>query len=261
MLISGKLKAALILSVGLAGLSQVAPAATPVHPDFSGSYVGLGGPGGDSQPSDQTGFVNTPKLGELFTAALQPWAKVRADSTNTQIEDMAAICSFNGPFRHTNSSPFMWIQKDDQAYFIPNSLTVVGVIRIFMTDKHPKDIAPSWEGHSIGHWEGDTLVVDTIGFNDQSWLGSENQPHTEALHLVRRIRMVGDGRIMEIKTVAEDRRALKHPVEFVRYYRKTDADFAEYVCNEEPGQMREWYDVRQEAVKWEKTHPPKYEDQ
>ena len=52
---------------------------------------------------------------------------------------------------------------------------------------HPEYVNPSYFGHSIGHWEGDTLVVDTIGFNERFWLHREGYPHTESLHLVERI--------------------------------------------------------------------------
>src|SRR5215831_17192874 len=51
---------------------------------------------------------------------------------------------------------------------------------------HPKNLDPTYTGHSIGHWEGDSLVVDTVGFNDGSWIEAEGTPHTEQLHLVER---------------------------------------------------------------------------
>jgi len=54
--------------------------------------------------------------------------------------------------------------------------------------QHPKDLSPSWMGDSIGHWEGDTLVVDTIGLNDKTWLDQVGHPHSEALHVIERIR-------------------------------------------------------------------------
>jgi hypothetical protein len=53
--------------------------------------------------------------------------------------------------------------------------------------EHPKDLQPSWYGHSIGHWEGDTLVVDTVGFNERFWLTREGVPHTSQLHLTERL--------------------------------------------------------------------------
>jgi hypothetical protein len=59
--------------------------------------------------------------------------------------------------------------------------------QIFMDGrKHPEDPSPTWYGHSVGHWEGTTLVVDTIGLNDRFWLDSSGTPHTEKLHLIER---------------------------------------------------------------------------
>lgn len=55
---------------------------------------------------------------------------------------------------------------------------------------HPADLDPSWMGHAIGHWEGDTLVVDTVGMTDKSWLDTAGHPHSDALHVVERIRRV-----------------------------------------------------------------------
>ena len=49
---------------------------------------------------------------------------------------------------------------------------------------HPKDLEPSYYGHSVGHWEGDTLVVDTVGFNERFWMDSDGSPTTEKLHLI-----------------------------------------------------------------------------
>jgi hypothetical protein len=64
------------------------------------------------------------------------------------------------------------------------------LVRQIFTDgrQHSEDITPSFMGDSIGKWEGDTLVVDTIGFNDKTWLDGEGLPHSDALHLVERIR-------------------------------------------------------------------------
>ncbi len=52
--------------------------------------------------------------------------------------------------------------------------------------KHPADPDPTWYGHSIGSWDGDTLVVDTIGFNDKFWFDFRGHPHTEQLHTIER---------------------------------------------------------------------------
>jgi hypothetical protein len=68
---------------------------------------------------------------------------------------------------------------------------------------HPKDFGPTWTGHSIGHWEGETLVVDTVGFNDKFWLSPAGEPHTEKLHLTERYRRPDLGHL-EIEFTIED---------------------------------------------------------
>ena len=59
-----------------------------------------------------------------------------------------------------------------------------------MNRPHPKHPLPRWNGDSVGHGEGDTLVVDTIGFNDKSWLSAEMTRHAEETHLIERIRPI-----------------------------------------------------------------------
>ena len=64
---------------------------------------------------------------------------------------------------------------------------------IFMDGRpHPDDLTPSYYGHSVGHWEDDTLVVDTIGFNERFWIDREGMPHTEELHFVERFSRTSD---------------------------------------------------------------------
>lgn len=65
-------------------------------------------------------------------------------------------------------------------------------IRQIWTDGrgHPDDLDPSWMGHSIGHWDGNTLVVDTVGLTDKSWLDTAGHPHSDALRVTERIRRV-----------------------------------------------------------------------
>jgi hypothetical protein len=52
--------------------------------------------------------------------------------------------------------------------------------------EHPKDLEPSYYGHSVGHWEGDTLVIDSVGFNESFWLDRRGMPHTAQLHTIER---------------------------------------------------------------------------
>lgn len=77
---------------------------------------------------------------------------------------------------------------------------------------HPNDLEPTWRGHSTGTWDGDTLVIDTIGFNDKSWLFFL-VPHTEMLHVTQRLRRLDLGHL-EIQTTYEDPTTFKTPPKF-----------------------------------------------
>jgi hypothetical protein len=99
---------------------------------------------------------------------------------------------------------------------------------------HPNQMEPTWIGHSIGQWEGDTLVVDTAGFNDKSWLGliSNPYPHTEMLHVVERYRRPDLGHL-ELEMTVEDPGALKKPwiVKRTAILDPTD-EIMENICSE-----------------------------
>ena len=95
---------------------------------------------------------------------------------------------------------------------------------------HPKDPNPSWMGHSIGHWEHDTLVVDTVGFNDRSWLDPQGHPHTEMMRVTERFRRPDFGHL-EIEFTIEDPGAYTKPwvIKKVADIDPND-EVGEYVC-------------------------------
>jgi hypothetical protein len=96
----------------------------------------------------------------------------------------------------------------------------------------PKDPNPDWMGYSVGHWEGDTLVIETAGFNDRTWLDDLGHPHTEALRITERIRRRDFGH-MEIVRTAVDPGALAEPWTVpVKLELYADTEPLEYVCNE-----------------------------
>ncbi len=104
---------------------------------------------------------------------------------------------------------------------------------------HPKDPNPTWMGHSIGRWDGDTLVVDTVGFNDRSWLDPAGHAHTEQMHIVERMRRPDLGHL-EIEFTIEDPGALAKPWVIKRVADlDPDDEIGEYVCenNHDPEHM------------------------
>jgi hypothetical protein len=96
----------------------------------------------------------------------------------------------------------------------------------------PKDANPQWMGYSTGHWDGDTLVVESGGFNDKSWLDSGGRPHSDALHVTERFHRRDFGHI-ELQTTIDDPKAYTKPWTVSYELRlMPDTDLLEYVCEE-----------------------------
>jgi hypothetical protein len=96
----------------------------------------------------------------------------------------------------------------------------------------PKDPNPSWMGYSVGHWEGDTLVVETAGYNDRTWLDFAGHPHTEALRLTERFRRVNVGHIQMEMTFDDPKTYAKPWTIDVDVDLMPDTELLENVCNE-----------------------------
>lgn len=120
--------------------------------------------------------------------------------------------------------------------FTPGKVTVAieaySQMRRIYTDgrKHPDDPDPSFGGNSIGHWEGDTLVVDSIAFIPTSLI-APGVGHSDQMHIIERIHRLGD--VLEIQQTIEDPKVLTQPYTTVhRYKRHTDWDLQEYICSQ-----------------------------
>ncbi|MGC3981915.1 MAG: hypothetical protein QM808_11690 [Steroidobacteraceae bacterium] len=226
--------------------------AASAAPDLSGVYNIAGGFGPAANTLGDLKPLN-PNHGAEATKHLQPWAraKMEASAQYSAIDDNGAICGPTSFFRHpTTVVGYMVLQTADRVYLVSEDMSQVGVRRVYLNQPHPRNLRPSWNGHSIGHWEGDTLVVDTIGFNDKSWLGSELQPHTEELHVVERIRTVKEGAFLEIHSTIDDRKALTGAYSYSRYYKRTDQEFesVDSSCNPEINDQQMWVYMRQQAI-------------
>ena len=125
--------------------------------------------------------------------------------------------------------PFMgkYVQTDDLLLILFEAPP--GFRQVFLDGRaHPIDPNPSWTGHSIGHWDGDTLVVDTVGFNDRIWLGPH--PVTETMHMVERYRRTAYG-VLEVQVTYEDPAVFNEPwVENRVFDLAPQEELMEYVC-------------------------------
>jgi hypothetical protein len=115
------------------------------------------------------------------------------------------------------------------------------IFRIIPIDReHPEDLDPTWLGHSVGRWEGDTLVVDVVGFNDKTLVSGHR--HTEALHVVERYRRSSHGSISYTATV-EDPNVFARPVQYAgELVLHPEWEIGEYICAENPKDYAELLD-------------------
>ena len=122
----------------------------------------------------------------------QPWARALYEErrANPHRDDPHARCKPSGGPRMFHTPYGMEIlDLPDAGQVIFLSIGAPHSWRVVYMDgrDHPGDLEPGWYGHSTGRWEGDTLVIDTVGFNDKFWLTRNGMPHTTQLHLVERL--------------------------------------------------------------------------
>ena len=174
-------------------------------PDLTGPWVG----GGSNADIERDGGL---KPGEL---PLLPWARELRDRRKAEDEPYTACLPMSVP----RVNPYPWkfamsyTSKGLSHIYILHETGDAGAHRVVYMDgrKHPDDLLPSWWGHSIGRWEGDTLVVDTVGYNDKFWFDSRGTPHTEQLHTIERFTRINYGRLVNEFTL-EDPGAFSRPV-------------------------------------------------
>ena len=200
---------------GKPNLSAPAPRAPDGRPDLSGLWHPGATGGSDFKPADAL-----------------PWAQeiARRREIDPPYDGWALVClppgpmiSFTGPMRIIQTP-----QLVAMLYELPNNF------RQIYTDGRtlPQDPNPTFQGYSVGRWDGDTFVVETVGYNDRSLVGRPPYPHTEALRTVERYRRRDFGH-MDLQVTMED------PKTFTRAWTITtellldaDTDLLEYVCNE-----------------------------
>src|SRR5687768_15513632 len=151
---------------GKPNLSAPAPRTADGKPDLSGLW-----------------HAGAKYVSDFKTSDAQPWAQAQARQreANPAADSWATLCLPPGPMI-TFTGPLKIVQTHTIVtvlYEVPNSFR-----QIFMDGRDlPKDPSPTWQGYSIGRWDGDTLVVETIGFNDKSWVGRPGYPQSEALRV------------------------------------------------------------------------------
>jgi hypothetical protein len=184
------------------GLSQSRATSVANSHDLSGVWL-----------MDTGAYHSNPRYGSLAVPAMTPWGeeKFKANAGKPGWDDPTFHCDPVGlPRIALGQAPFEIIQIPGRVLILYEDFYEH---REIWTDGRPlpKDPDSSWYGYSVGKWVGDTLVVDTIGFNDKSWVDGNGHPHSDEMHVVERYRRV-DQDTLELTMTIEDPKAYKQPL-------------------------------------------------
>jgi hypothetical protein len=253
---------ALVLILCASAASSRAPAADAI-PDLSSpdtAWDGMGeneflppksGPGPvTSDPAHhyvsnfearRTGEQPNFRIADLTNPILKPWVvealrKANEDAfAGKAMFTREARCWPTGvPAMLLNPILLFFVQTPKEVWMIQQADHRVR--RIYLNVPHSANPKPSWYGESVGHYEGgDTLVVDTIGMNDKSFVDSYRTPHTSELHVVERFRLTDGGRMLEVNFRVEDPGAFTMPWSAAKRWKRVPGTLEEEVCSENNG--------------------------
>ena len=106
------------------------------------------------------------------------------------------------------------------------------VRHIYLNVPHSKDPGHTWYGESVGHYEGDELVVDTIGLNDKTFVDNYRTPHTDQIHVVERFKLIEGGKTLQATVTVDDPGAFNMPWSATQRWRKVERVLEEYLCED-----------------------------
>ena len=220
---------------GKVNLSAPTPKASDGKPDLSGFWE-----------SDGTYFYDLAKDLKPGDVVMQPWAKaLQAQREGKEHQDdPLSDCMPPGVPRISMSTetmvhPFKIVQTPKLVVLLYETSANSTFRQVFLDGRRlPKDPQPTWLGYSIGRWEGDTLVVDTIGFNGRSWVDTaKGHPQTEAAHVTERFTRRDFGHL-EIDITIDDPKAYVKPWSAkVPVHLLPDSDLIETYCENEKDEV------------------------
>jgi hypothetical protein len=229
---------------GKPDLSAPTPRAADGKPDLSGLWTKI-----------------SPKYSRNIAADLkpeevQPWARTLVEERRENLgkEYMNVKCVPLGPgyvtaADSTGAEMMKIVQTPGLILILNPDLTYR---QIFMDGrKLETDPNPTWMGYSVGRWEGDTLVVESLGFNDRTWLDHDGHPHTEALRVTERYRRRNVGNLDVEVTFSDPKTYAKPWTVAVRAELAADTEMLEWVCNEGRSGLEHWVGTASDERKGE----------
>jgi hypothetical protein len=197
----------------------------PVLSDPAHPYV----PNGQGQP--------TYRVADLTNPILKPWVIERMRKANEQVLDGKVPfiarercwpAGVPGIDIYNRGQPIHFLQTPKQVVII-NEL-YAQTRHVYLNVPHSAHVTPSWYGESVGHYEGDELVVDTIGLNERTFVDNYRTPHTEQLHVVEHFKMVQGGQRLQVMVTVDDPGAFNMPWSAIQHWRRVQVPLFEDLC-------------------------------
>jgi len=219
------------VGIGIGAFFEVPGSPTPIVQDPAFSYVSNG-------RANRTGEHATHRMPDISNPNLKEWAREEMRAENERV--------INGKFAYTSRAacrsagvPGFDVTLSG-ALFIHQSRDKVTLVfdgnaetrHIWLDVGHSDNLRRTGYGESVGHYEGDTLVVDTIGLNDETYIDNWRTPHSDRLHVTERWRLIENGDILEILITIEDPETFNEPWQALRQYDRVSVDFEEDMCAE-----------------------------
>jgi hypothetical protein len=219
------------VGIGIGALLPVAGSPKPIGQDPAHRYV-------SNDESRITGEQPTQRISDISNPNLRQWAKDIMKKDNDEV--------LAGKFAYTARSackaagvPGFDVLLGGALYILqlPSKVTMIfsgnaEARHIHLNVPHSANPKLSFYGESVGHYEGDTLVVDTIGLNDKTFIDNYRTPHTDKLHVTERWRLIEDGKKLQILITIDDPGTFYQPWQALRQYDRVNRVFAEDVCSE-----------------------------
>jgi hypothetical protein len=182
----------------------------------------------------------SPLIASLTNPILKPWLIEPMKKANDEV--LAGKVPFTADSRcwpagvpgfevYAHVRPIYFLQTEKEVTIINES--DMQTRHIYMNVPHSLNPAHSWYGESVGHYEGDELVVDTIGLNDKTFVDNYRTPHTDQIHVVERFKLIDGGKALEATVTVDDPGAFNMPWTAIqRWRRREEGPIIELICAE-----------------------------
>jgi hypothetical protein len=179
----------------------------------------------------------TYRIADLSNPNLKQWAKDLMKKDNDEVlagkiaYTPGQSCKPPGmPDYLLARGPFIFLQTSTEVVMVEEASQLAR--HIYLNVSHSANVKPSWFGESVGRYEGDTLVVDTIGLNTKTFVDSYRTPHSEKLHVTERWHLIDGGNMLEVNITVDDPDTFHQPWQTYQRYQRSRRPLTEEICQE-----------------------------